>query len=75
VKKVSMKYSDRPYRQIDLASEAREARIGMTFGEDGDLTLRLVIAYIRGFQGTELGAQEIWSAVPEAGVGSGGARP
>ena len=37
--------------QIDLATEPRWARIGMTFGEDADLTSRLVTAYIRGFQG------------------------
>ena len=33
--------------QIDLATEPRWARIGMTFGEDADLTSRLVTAYIR----------------------------
>ena len=45
--------------QIDLATEPRWARIGMTFGEDADLTSRLVIAYIRGFQGAELGATSV----------------
>jgi beta-glucosidase len=45
--------------QIDLATEPRWARIGMTFGEDADLTSRLVTAYIRGFQGTELGPTSI----------------
>ena len=42
--------------QIDLATEPRWARIGMTFGEDADLTSRLVTAHIRGFQGAELGS-------------------
>jgi beta-glucosidase len=41
--------------QIDLATEPRWSRIGMTFGEDADLTSRLVDAYIRGFQGAEFG--------------------
>ena len=41
--------------QIDLATEPRWARIGMTFGEDADLTSRLVTAYIRGFQGNQMG--------------------
>ena len=31
----------------------------MTFGEDADLTSRLVTAYIRGFQGTELGPDSV----------------
>jgi hypothetical protein len=31
----------------------------MTFGEDADLTSRLVTAYIRGFQATELGATSV----------------
>jgi beta-glucosidase len=45
--------------QIDLATEPRWARIGMTFGEDADLTSRLVSAYIRGFQGAELGPASV----------------
>lgn len=45
--------------QIDLATEPRWSRIGMTFGEDADLTSRLVAAYIRGFQGTELGPDSV----------------
>ena len=47
------------YPQIDLATEPRWARIGMTFGEDADLTSRLVTAYIRGFQGAELGPTSV----------------
>ena len=41
--------------QIDLATEPRWARIGAGFGEDADLTGELAAAYIRGFQGRELG--------------------
>jgi beta-glucosidase len=39
----------------DLATEPRWARIMHTFGEDAELAARLVAAYIRGFQGDELG--------------------
>lgn len=45
--------------QIDLATEPRWARQVGTFGEDADLTSRLGVAYIRGFQGAELGAQSV----------------
>jgi beta-glucosidase len=45
--------------QIDLATEPRWARIGMTFGEDADLTCRLVTGYIHGFQGAELGPTSV----------------
>jgi beta-glucosidase len=45
--------------QIDLATEPRWSRIGMTFGEDADLTSDLVRAYIRGFQGAELGPESV----------------
>lgn len=45
--------------QIDLATEPRWSRIGMTFGEDAELTSELVAAYIRGFQGTELGSDSV----------------
>ena len=45
--------------QIDLATEPRWARIGMTFGEDADLTSRLVAGYIHGFQGAELGPTSV----------------
>lgn len=41
--------------QVDLATEPRWARISGTFGEDADLTCRLVGAYIRGFQGVDVG--------------------
>lgn len=45
--------------QIDLATESRWARQVGTFGEDADLTGRLGAAYIRGFQGKELGATSV----------------
>ncbi|WP_436777359.1 glycoside hydrolase family 3 protein [Yinghuangia sp. YIM S09857] len=35
----------------DLATEPRWARIHGTFGEDADLASRMLVAYIRGFQG------------------------
>ena len=43
----------------DLATEPRWARIMHTFGEDGELAASLVGAYIRGFQGEELGPQSV----------------
>ena len=44
---------------VDLATEPRWARIMHTFGEDAELAARLVAAYIRGFQGEELGPQSV----------------
>ncbi len=43
----------------DLATEPRWARIAGTFGEDAHLAARLVAAYIRGFQGDELGTESV----------------
>jgi beta-glucosidase len=43
----------------DLATEPRWARIGHTFGEDAALAARLVGAYVRGFQGAELGPHSV----------------
>ncbi|WP_454050566.1 glycoside hydrolase family 3 protein [Cellulomonas sp. Marseille-Q8402] len=45
--------------QIDLATEPRWSRQLQTFGEDVDLTSRLGAAYIRGFQGSRLGADSV----------------
>jgi len=45
--------------QIDLATEPRWSRQVATFGEDAELTGKLAAAYIRGFQGTELGADSV----------------
>ena len=45
--------------QVDLATEPRWARIGMTFGEDAALTGRLASAYIRGFQTGTFGPESV----------------
>ncbi|MFC9561744.1 glycoside hydrolase family 3 protein [Agromyces sp. NPDC056965] len=45
--------------QIDLATEPRWSRALQTFGEDVELAGRLGAAYIRGFQGAELGADSV----------------
>jgi beta-glucosidase len=45
--------------QIDLATEPRWSRISGGFGEDADLTSRLVQAYIHGFQGEQLGPESV----------------
>ncbi len=43
----------------DLATEPRWCRTNGTFGEDADLAARLTAAYIRGFQGEELGPHSV----------------
>jgi beta-glucosidase len=43
----------------DLATEPRWARIHGTFGEDAALAARLTAAYIRGFQGEQLGPHSV----------------
>ena len=43
----------------DLATEPRWARSMHTFGEDAELAGRLVAAYIRGFQGDQLGPESV----------------
>jgi beta-glucosidase len=43
----------------DLATEPRWARINGTFGEDAHLVADLTSAYIRGFQGSELGSDSV----------------
>ena len=45
--------------QIDLATEPRWARQLDTFGEDAELTSRLGVAYIQGFQGEALGRDSV----------------
>src|SRR4051812_46287452 len=45
--------------QVDLATEPRWARSHGTFGEDAELTSRLGAAYVRGFQGEQLGASSV----------------
>ena len=46
--------------QCDLATEPRWARIVSTFGEDPHASARQTAAYIRGFQGTQLGPQSVF---------------
>jgi beta-glucosidase len=43
----------------DVATEPRWARIAGTFGEDFELAGRMTAAYIRGFQGDELGPDSV----------------
>ncbi len=43
----------------DLATEPRWARCNGTFGEDADLSAKMTAAYIRGFQGEELGPTSV----------------
>ncbi|MEU0936507.1 glycoside hydrolase family 3 N-terminal domain-containing protein [Embleya sp. NPDC005971] len=45
--------------QIDLATEPRWSRISGTFGEDAELTGKLVAAYIRGAQGETLNTESV----------------
>ena len=49
--------------QIDLATEPRWCRISGTFGEDAELTSRLVGPYIRGFGGDRLGPHSVATMV------------
>lgn len=43
----------------DLATEPRWSRINGTFGEDAALSARLTAAYVRGFQGEQLGGESV----------------
>ena len=43
----------------DLATEPRWPRISGTFGEDANLSARMIGAYIRGFQGAHLGPHSV----------------
>lgn len=45
--------------QVDLATEPRWPRISGTFGEDAERTSRIAAAYIRGFQGEQIGLQSV----------------
>ena len=49
--------------QVDLATEPRWARQLQTFGEDAEVSARLGAAYIRGFQGDELGPDSVSTMV------------
>ncbi|MHA1717893.1 MAG: glycoside hydrolase family 3 N-terminal domain-containing protein [Promethearchaeota archaeon] len=43
----------------DLATEPRWGRINGTFGEDAELTGKMVAAYIKGFQGDKIGKESV----------------
>ncbi len=45
--------------QVDLATEPRWPRISGTFGEDANLSSKMAIAYIEGFQGEKLGPNSV----------------
>ncbi len=45
--------------QVDLATEPRWPRISGTFGEDAELSSRMAIAYIKGYQGEKLGSGSV----------------
>jgi beta-glucosidase len=45
--------------QVDVASEPRWARQVNTFGADPELAAKLTYAYVRGFQGAELGPTSV----------------
>ena len=45
--------------QVDLATEPRWPRISGTFGEDAQLTSKLAVAYIKGFQGDTIGPNSV----------------
>lgn len=45
--------------QIDLTTEPRWARGAGTFGEDKDLTIKMLVPYIKGFQGEVLGENSV----------------
>lgn len=47
----------------DLATDPRWARNGSTFGEDAELAAELVGAYVRGFQGKNVGPQSVTTMV------------
>lgn len=45
--------------QVDLVTEPRWGRSGATFGEDAELTSSLLVEYIRGLQGDEIGPESV----------------
>jgi beta-glucosidase len=49
--------------QIDLATEPRWARANGTFGESAEITGRLGAAYVRGLQGSSVGADSVSAMV------------
>ncbi|KAM0321538.1 hypothetical protein ACHAQA_010028 [Verticillium albo-atrum] len=45
--------------QVDLATEPRWARIFHSWSEDAELTSEMIVAYIKGFQGEEMGPHSV----------------
>ncbi|KAL3472247.1 glycoside hydrolase superfamily [Aspergillus californicus] len=45
--------------QVDISTEPRWSRISGTWGENADLTSKLIVAYIKGFQGETLGKNSV----------------
>ncbi|TLD04387.1 uncharacterized protein PgNI_12109 [Pyricularia grisea] len=45
--------------QVDLATEPRWARLGNTWGENATLTSELLVEYIKGFQGDNIGPRSV----------------
>ncbi len=45
--------------QVDLATEPRWPRISGTFGEDASLSARMATAYIKGYQGENIGLSSV----------------
>ncbi|TDZ34998.1 putative beta-glucosidase C [Colletotrichum trifolii] len=45
--------------QVDLSTEPRWSRLGNTWGENATLTSELLVAYIKGFQGEQLGPHSV----------------
>jgi beta-glucosidase len=43
----------------DLATEPRWGRINGTFGEDADLSAKMIFVYVKGFQGDSIGATSV----------------
>lgn len=63
--------------QIDLATEPRWGRQAQTFGQDADLTARLVTAFLEGLQGDDLrtGVAATTKHFPGGGPQAGGEDP
>lgn len=64
--------------QVDLATEPRWPRISGTFGEDANLSARMVTAYIKGYQGDKLGENSVATMTkhfPGGGPQKGGLDP
>ncbi|WP_286311793.1 glycoside hydrolase family 3 protein [Agromyces mangrovi Wang et al. 2018] len=56
--------------QVDLATEPRWTRVSGTFGEDVETVERLLVPYLEGLQGTELGPRSV-SAMAKHYPGAG----